>query len=51
MLERAIPGQQRIVFDEKLEGRASSSRVATLRRLRELLRAIGEFVATGGPLS
>jgi hypothetical protein len=34
MLERAIPSQhQRIVFDEKLEARASSSGVATLRRL------------------
>jgi len=60
MLERAIPVQHpRIAFDEKLDARASSSRDATrrvsagdaLHRLRKLLRAIGEFVASGGPLS
>jgi hypothetical protein len=60
MPERAIAAQHpRIAFDEKLEARASSSRDATrlvsasdaLHRLRELLRAIGEFVAGGGPLS
>jgi hypothetical protein len=60
MLERAIPVQHpRIAFDEKLDARTSSSRDVTrrvsasdaLHRLRELLRAIGEFVASGGPLS
>jgi hypothetical protein len=60
MLERAVPIQHpRIAFDEKPEARASSSRAATrrvpasdpLHRLRELLRAIGAFVASGGPLS
>jgi hypothetical protein len=60
MLERAIPVQHpRIAFDEKREARASSLRDATrhvsagdaLHRLRERLRAIGEFIASGGPLS
>ncbi len=57
MLERAIPVKHpQIALDEKPEARPSSSRDVTRRASasgawRRLLRAIGEFVASGGPLS
>jgi hypothetical protein len=60
MLEHAIPVQgPQIALDEKPEARASSGSDVTrrvsasdaLRWLRERLGTIGEFVASGGPLS